>query len=479
MFRTGAFLLSLGLLAVSLFAWSTWAPGFSYDEAWLGLFAHRISSEPHYRPWIGMSNYTSAFCQYLTAMAFRYFKTDVATFRAVGNMEVLLGVSLVSSSLAIAGESLAACALPAMLAFFPAFIMNCRWSVELTTFSILCAGLTTLGLAIRMKKGTQLRAYFLLFFGIVLGVTSHVMLLASAFPIWYCLHVTGQMREKQDRFLATALLSMIAIFLCFVYRLNPSHPEVLVGVSLLLAAAFCTWIPFPKKFEKTAFLVACIPGTLLFLPIFVYLEGHWLAKQFTGSIHYPYWVGSNLIPTCLLIYGLRSAGYRVSGLCRQRWTLPIYSYLAISLLITYSMVGRVGARFLAIPMLFLSAIAILAYSRLSRSYRWMVASLWIFIGAGTLWQNYLQPSIAEKQVISVFRLGRWLKDSSEDFLPKIGLVHFLSEKGCTIEDLDPKSRWLELQFMALGDWPPPQQGRCSLGHSLDLRKIENSAYGNL
>jgi len=144
--------------------------------------------------------------------------------------------------------------------------------------------------------------------------------------------------------------------------------------------------------------------------------------------------------------------------------LPAYAYLIITLLATYSMVGKVGARFLEIPLLYVATLLTLLFTRLPRKHQFTVASLWILLGTCELWQNYIKPSLEERQIGTTFRLGRFMKDCSDDFLPKTKWVKKLSEDGCKLTDLAPESQSIELKFMSYGDWPTPKQRSCRLGH---------------
>ncbi len=440
------FTVSMALLAFALFVHSTTAPALQYDESWWGLLIQRIATEPGQWPIFGMSSYTLTHNQYLSAALFRWLGPSVALLRFIPKLEVLAGVGLISAALHVSGRSLAGAILPGLIAFFPALVMNQRWTVELTTFSVLVTGLVSLGLALRRERGSSTSSNALILAGAWLGTTSHILLIAPLMALWFWLWSHGLIRTREDRRLVTTAAIGIVSFVIAVFLRESRALEIAALALAVLGGATLTWTDLSKSLRTWARWIVTIPGLLILVPFAVHLDGNWQALQYTGDLSQPLWRGAILIPLTLLLWFSR----RGFASTIPRVALPL---LPITLLATQAMVGRLGARFLEIPFLMVAvALAALA-ARLPLKRLVAFASVWVVCGGGLLWQNYFEPCIHERQVARAFRLGRMMKDSSEDFVSKMPLVRRLGEQGCGLEALPEIERGPELRFLALGDWP--------------------------
>ena len=219
--------------------WIDLAPAWHLDEAWAGLYAHRIATEPGFWPIQAMVPYTFAWPHYWAALFFKIFGTCVATYRAAGQVAVITGIFLIAESLRKAGEKKAAYFLPGVIAFFPALVINQRWVIDMNTFHVLCVGLFSLGLVTRWKNGSGGLAYVLMGTGGFFGVTSHVVFLGPLLAVWLCLFICGKLERKSDRlFIVTLLISFYPLLAwIFTHSSDPSQVVRLAAILTVLAAA--------------------------------------------------------------------------------------------------------------------------------------------------------------------------------------------------------------------------------------------------
>src|SRR6185437_2759892 len=130
-------LLGFGFLITTGLLWVSRVPGLHFDEAWAANYSYRILSEPGFWPLTAMSPYTHPWSHYLTAAFFHFFGTSLFTYRAAGVSMNVVGALLAWIALMRWGERRAACLFPFLLAFFIPFVLNERFTIEITSFLIL------------------------------------------------------------------------------------------------------------------------------------------------------------------------------------------------------------------------------------------------------------------------------------------------------------------------------------------------------
>ena len=449
-------------LILAHFLWIRAVPGMHGDEAMIGLLAHRVANEPGYWPIYGsMSTYTTTLCNYLSSLGFKIFGTSILVYRGAGMVQVILGVWLISLAFWIAKERRAALLFPAIIGFFPSIVMNHRWVVELTNFTVLCTGIVALGLSLRWKKGPSIGAYLLILFGIFLGVTSHILLFAPAITLWYCLFVSGKIQTRSDR-IATALCAISLIPFYIMIHQFPENDKtwMFFGVTALLVAihtAPVRWFTFSDKIKRVLLLTPAILGCIFLVPFVLFSEGAWLAKFSTGILETKYLIGTIAIPIGLMLFFRYREGWRPK-------TLAAFCYHPICLLVIYAMVQKAGPRYLEVPYLYFAGALTLGFARLKNKLALCAVGLWAILGTAQLGINYFKPSLEEKQISVIYRLWRW-RDGSSGFVPKLRLIRRLRDEGCAFSDLR-ENQWTELIFLSLGDWPAPEHRPCRLGKNL-------------
>lgn len=436
-------ILALGVVTqgVALFYANVEAPAFQFDEAWWALFDHRFFAEPRLH---GMSGYTLSFIHGLTALGLKLFGPHVAVYRAVGKLAVLVGTGALSLALWRRGERRTAALLPWAHAALPGLVMNERWVVELNTFGALALGLSAWALthALSQKKPGR-GAVAALAFAAALSVSVHVLLVVPWLALAGVLVISGASVPRAQRGLVWAAASAVVAVLGLMALQDERRAELAAIGGAVTAAA---WLVLnPRKWAARLGRLACALGYALAVHAAVFWEGSWQAKQYVGFLDQPLWIGAGALVALPLLWLRPWQGIRAFGLGAQ--------WVALTLLLTYLLVPKVGARYLEVPMLALSVGLAASLARLPTRTAAALGSIALAVSAGQLWSNYLKPSLEERQVAVTWRLGRLYKESSEDFLPKIKRVRELGALGCKLEDLTESEPGPELRFMALGDWP--------------------------
>jgi len=445
-------------------------PGFQIDEAWASIFGYQIAFKPHYWPVQVASPYTSALVHYLAAGVFKVFGVSLLAYRVPPMLEVIAGVAFMSAALLKIGEKRAALLLPAVIAFFPALVINQRWPVDSTTFHVLCVGMVALGLAMRFKTPQTRWGDFWWIAGIVLGVMTHILFLGPALALWACLFFNSQLESRRNRIGIILCVILLIPFYGVIISNEPDHLRAAGPLLISLALAVFHILPLSwtrplAKARNWLLLPFVLVGCLILIPFTIFIEGTWLEIFSNGYLVTRFLIGLSFIPVLLTLFFLRK--HEVStGFRRALWILPL------SLLLIYLMVIKPGPRYLEIPFLFCAVLLALGFARLKTSeLRWAMG-LWILIGGAQLGLNYFKVAVAEAQEDHVVQVWRW-HDGSYGFLPKLRLMRRLQREGCSINDLGPghpHEPFVELAFLSYGsDWPTPKISTCRFGHQMQVR----------
>ena len=468
------FAFSFLALILSHTLWIRYVPGLQFDEGWYGIFAHRIAHEPGFWPRSGnMTSYTSALPHYFTAFFFKIFGTSLLVYRAVGVFQVAVGVLMISAGFYVAEQRRAAVIFPAVVAFFPALVINQRWVVELTTYCAMTTGMIGLGLALRWKRGPSFWAYALILSGAFLGVTAHIVYIAPVLAMWLCMISAGAIRTFKDRFAAVlGALILVPFFLhVFLTEEDKAKGVALLSLPFVMIAFHAVGPKLSDAAAKVLPKILVLPtalGCALFFPLSLFMEGNWLAKFSNGFIENSNLMGLGFIaPAVAVAYwgtskkplGLKNKAFR-----------SVAPFLPIALLIVYAMVIKAGPRYLEAHFLFVAGVFTMFLARLD--FHGAVAGfvLHVVLGSAVLGWNYFLPSIEERQEDHVFHFWRW-RDGSGGFLPKIRLMKRLAAEGCTAKNIgsvEDGSSGVALEFLAIGDWPKLGHTQCRIGRHIDV-----------
>lgn len=466
---------ALGSYILVHFSFLKSVPGVQLDESWSALYANKIAFNSGFWPIFGMTTYATAFVNYVTAGVFWLFGPSIWTYRALWESVALIGVLLIRQALRTVGEPKAAAIFPGVVAFFPAVVLNHRWAVEATTFFAFCTGLIALGLARRYQHGPSLGASALVVTGITLGIWSHFVFLPAVYGLWACLFLTGRLEKSHDRATAATTAALTLPFFVASWTKSPEPHKVLAlvllsGALVLLSCLPPSWLRvYSPKLRSWTLRLAAGLGCILLVPLALFLEGTWQELLMSGHLETPYLVGTSLLVALALIALLLVQGRRPE----LTKSLGLWCFVPLTVLITYCMVVKAGARYFEVVSLALAGALALGFARLRGRAALGLAGAWVLSGGLHLSWNYFKPGLQGTQRSTEFRLWRW-HDGSGGFVPKGQFVSKLAAAGCRFEDLktSPSAEpSYELRFYALGDWPKPGRSACHLSEVAEAESL--------
>lgn len=284
--------LCLAAAAAALYtqlAHMTSVPGLHFDEAWQGLFAHRIATEAGFFPTSAMNSYTSPVLHYVLAGVFKLFGPTLAAMRGTFAAMNLSTMALIGSLLWKLGERRGVAWFILLWALLPLNVHNHRFYVEVTGFHGLCLALVLWGVAL-WSRSTVLSTV-LITLGIVAGTYSHILfiavflagllVLARSFP--------SDFRSARAKWLVAVIaLMLVPLPVRMGLGLKKLSPFVLAaglcGVALWAAAMQNLWITWPRRALRISRFVPWL--SLPFLIAFVALmwNGFWPYAQATGKL---------------------------------------------------------------------------------------------------------------------------------------------------------------------------------------------------
>jgi hypothetical protein len=434
-------------------------PGFHFDEAWAANYAYRIFSEPGFWPVEAMSPYTHPWAHYLTAIFFRFFGVNLFVYRAAGVAMNVAGAFFAWAALWRTGEKKAATVLPFVLALFIPFLLNERFSLELTSFHILCFGVLLLG--------TQLRSIIIVFFAAVFGITSHILFLA---PVLGALAVWGFRSGRwQGTHRAIVLLTAIGLwpFLWKIFREIPEKDKAifLLASDTLVIFFVLVFEQMPRAIRRSRETLQWAIG-IISLPFYFYLiffsEGHWSILSTNGRISHPWLLALSIPMTVIgLIYLIRKYRQTKWQPGQQRfWSWFLYTVFFLGVLAV-----KPTPRYFDIAFFFIAIGISILLAHQKKVTVLIFMGLFAITSLSVLEFDYLQPGL---RGLVVDRSYHFLifKDNSADPLPKQNLARFLGDKGCAysqVSTADPRLNEA-LLFLSHGDWPISTQAVCPSAH---------------
>ncbi len=362
--------LGAALAAYTQLVQLTAVPGLHFDEAWQGLLAHRIASEPGFFPSEAMNSYTSPLVHYVLAAAFKLFGPSLATMRGTYAAMNLSSLVLLATLLWRLGERMAVAWFILFWALLPLSVHNHRFYVEATGFHAVCLTLVMWGVALWRRR--PVASFTLIVLGILAGVSAHILFLSIFAGGIFVLARTfpGDFRSRRSQWLiATVALLMMPLALRMGFGLKKVLPFALTGVLLgtaIWALAMPRWIRFqhlwqrwPRRAMRLSKLVFIC--TLPFLVSFVALlwNGFWPYAQATGHMQLAWLPLNALLFIGFAVQQLRRPGQRARARAadapREASVLApscMWSCFVTCFLITSIIILKQSPRYYTLPAIF-------------------------------------------------------------------------------------------------------------------------------
>lgn len=465
MFRTLALLAALLLAVYTQVYKLTAVPGLHFDEAWQGLFAHRIASEAGFLPTAAMNSYTSPIVHYLLAGAFKLFGPTLTAMRGTFAAMNLLTLGLLVALLLRLREKKAAVWFALLWALLPLSVHDHRFYVEVTGFFGLCLAVMLWGCALWQERPAI--SSTLLIVSVLAGAYSHVLFIAifiSAVLVG-ALSFPREFRSPRTRaVVALTAALLIPLTLRMGAGLHKKLPYLLAGG---LGAMAC-WAVVVGRLPRLRYAYRVITIlSLPFLAAFVLLmwNGFWPYAQATGQLDLEWLPLNAAIFAALAITQIRS---------RQILPNLLWNIFAISFLFTSLMIFKQSPRYYMAPAILAMLWCAVRLARV-RSQELQVA-LGIAFVAFNLWAfraHYIRPF--EQNGSNTVEFKVWIyHDNGRDFRPFQKAFDWAVAKNCqrVLRWVEDDRFLLPVQFLQLT--APKPSGSCAYARDdLFFSHIEN------
>ena len=424
MFKALLFAVALGLAAYTQFTELAAVPGLHFDEAWQGVFAHRIATESGFYPTSAMNSYTSPVVHYLLAATFKLFGPSLTVMRATYAAFNFLTLALILGLFLRMGEKKAMIWFTLLWALLPLSVHDHRFYVEMTGFFGLCFALVLWGLALWRKHPAL--SFTLALTGIVAGSYSHILFIAVFAGALYvgAYYFASEFHSKRGRALvATTALALAPLALRMGMGLQKPLPFALAAAFVVLALLTFTqvwkratqWAPRSGRWLT----VAAIP--FLFGFVALMWNGNWPYAQATGFFEW-IWLPLNAALFIWLAFRQNKKNALFSSML---WHSFLATFLVSSLLIL-----KQSPRYYYVPTLLAMMWMALRLARLDRpSTQWALGlaftvwNLWAFQTAYVArFENYGSTT-------KEFSAG-FYHDNGRDFRPFQKAYSWLVSQNC-------------------------------------------------
>ncbi|MBI2607054.1 MAG: hypothetical protein HYW49_13350 [Deltaproteobacteria bacterium] len=439
MFKERAKIISLTALAFALAAYTqlaelTQVPGLHFDEAWQGLFAHRLATETGFHPFQAMNSYTSPVLHYLLAGVFRIFSPSLLVMRGALSAMNLAACALIAAWLWRLGERKAVPWFVLLWAVLPLSVHGHRFFVEVTSFHGFCLAVLLWGLA--LWDSIPAVSFLLVLGASAAGAYSHVVFIAvliGGMPVLARAY-RGRFHTPRARLLTAAT----ALSLCpLAFRMGAGTGKflplallaLLFSVAVVAAAAGTVlmaddmWKRMPRLAHRSATWVPIISFPFLLAFVVLHFDGAWPYAQATGTLP-RFWIPINaaIFAVCAVLEARRRPASFHTMMC---W----HGFLLV-LLVTFAMILKPSPRFFVIPgiLAMIWAAMRLSYLPRGRLGTALVAAVLAW-NVHAFHHHYLLPQLQHGPTDSVFRLW-FFKDSGRDFRPFQRAYAWAVEQGC-------------------------------------------------
>lgn len=458
---------ALALASYTQLTHLTAIPGLHFDEAWQGLFAHRIAAEPGFFPSTAMNSYTSPVIHYLLAGAFKVFGPSLTSMRGAYAAMNLLTLASIAALLRRRREKRAAAWFALFWALLPMSVHTHRFYIEMTGFFGACLAMGLWGLALWSARPKL--SFILVCGSIAVGSYSHVLFVAVFAGVLFTAarHWPAEFTARRARLAAgaTALL-LIPLAIRMAAGLGKPLPAAMAGALGALAAwAFAAgwaWDKIPAFLGRgriDSWLVL-IAAPFLVAYVFLIWNGNWPYAQATGFLDWR-WLPLNatifvtLALTPRLLPSMRPARHDPSSVA---WTAFIATFVASSALIF-----KQSPRYYMAPTILAMLWISLTLARVKKPA--LQAALAATFTLWNFWcfeRAYIFRFAREGSTTIEFRAGPF-HDNGRDFRPFQKAFAWTVEHNCQQE-----LRWVEddrfllpIEFLRLT--APQPKGPCPWG----------------
>lgn len=484
MFRKLALLAALALAFYTQLYKLAAVPGLHFDEAWQGLFAHRIATEAGFYPTIAMNSYTTPVVHYLLAGAFKIFGPTLSAMRGTFAVMNLISLILVVALLWRARERNAAIWFTLLWALLPLSVHNHRFYVEMTGFFGLCLAIVLWGFALWEERPALSSA--LLIGGVLAGAYSHILFVAvfAAGVFVGAQSFPRQFRSPRTRVvvgLTAALLVPLAL------RMGAGLDKKLPYLLAAGLAAIGAWAVIVGRFPRMRRLyrwttIVSVPFLIGFIGLM--WNGIWPYAQATGHLDWWTWLPVNvaIFVGLLLIQfkTLKLAPLDAPGTARaprERYLFSptlAWNAFVVTFLFSSVMIFKQSPRYYMATTILAMLWCALRLARL-RKRSTQIALAVVFIG-WNLWafqSRYIARFEREGSTTKEFRVGIY-HDNGRDFRPFQKAFEWAVSQNC-----QKVLRWVEddrfllpVDFLRLA--APQPKGDCPWSRDdLFFSHIEN------
>ena len=433
-----ALVLTLAAATFTQLAFLTEVPGLHFDEAWQGLFAQRIATEPGFWPISAMNSYTSPVVHYALAAVFKVFAPTLGVMRGFYAMLNLLSLMTFAVILLRRHGIEAALWFTLMWALLPLSVHLHRFPIEMNGWFGFCLALIAVGLHLWERRPRLALAIVLT--GYVLGLYSHILFF-SVLLGWAAARFRrlSAWKDRRSILLLIAGLCVSAPLLARMPLVLRSASALALGtlpVVLLIALAVVLngkrqvlWTRRISRLLHGAYRWALIASTPFFVAfVFLFWDGSFAYSQVTG------WIGGAWIPVnaALLLLALGKLHHRFSLVHLRNphdsmhlWKTFVFTFLASSVLIL-----KQSPRYYTVPMILLMAALAIGLMSLKRpGLKAALALVFVAWNSYAFVGRYLVPFQQRGATAEEFRLLIY-KDSARDFRPYQKVYAWLEEQGC-------------------------------------------------
>jgi len=449
LFCSIAFCLALYTQCVQL----TEVPGLHFDEAWQGMFAHRILTEKGFWPTSAMNSYTSPVIHYLIALFYKIFGASLFTLRSFFVALNLSALLLFASFLWRMKERLAVAWFILLWALLPLSIHNHRFYIEMTGLFGFLLALYVWGLALWRRHPRLSNA--LLLISTLLGIYSHILFIVVPLATVFiaALNFPQELKSKRARLLASALFALtIPALIRMGVGLKKASPFALAIIIAAIAAlaqnkrGWLGWQAIALKLPRPLFFLS-IPFLIAF--VFLMWNGFWPFAQATGYLEL-WWLPVNLV---LFLIALRAE-------LREKTQHPLWIGFLATFLISSILIFKQSPRYYMIPLILAMMWCSLRLARLKdMKVQCALALLFIAWNLFAFEKKYIQQFQLAGATTLEFKLGPF-HDNARDFRPFQKAYRWVIANNCqdTLEWVEDDRFLFPVELLKLT--APKAQGKC-------------------